>query len=190
MSSFIRGIVPVNQYGSYLLPILTGIDQSKTTGGNVDNRAMLNWEENWNTQEMKTMLSSGSKYCPLPFPKSLRLRTCGKGYMKKKRMKKLNRRMRRLRCDMEEISEEQKKIKEGQRQVREKFEAIELECEHLRKETNLIIQQSMSTQIRLALMFQILKARENQEFDKAAQLTCALREVIARENQQRNASKN
>ncbi|OMO63622.1 hypothetical protein COLO4_32286 [Corchorus olitorius] len=86
--------------------------------------------------------------------------------------------MRRLRSDMEEISKEQKKIKEGQRQVREKFEAIEFECDELRKETNLIMQQSVSTQFRLAFMFQILKARENQEFDKAAQLTCALRKLI------------
>ncbi|XVE74325.1 hypothetical protein DITRI_Ditri12bG0007700 [Diplodiscus trichospermus] len=94
--------------------------------------------------------------------------------------------MKRLRSDIDEISEEQRKIKEGQKQVREKFEAIELECEQLRKETNLIIKQSLNTQIRLGFMFQILKARENQEFNKAALLTCALREVIARENQQKN----
>ncbi|OMO84853.1 hypothetical protein CCACVL1_10609 [Corchorus capsularis] len=94
---------------------------------------------------------------------------------KRKRLKTLDTSMRRLRSDMEEISKEQKKIKEGQRQVREKFEAIEFECDELRKETNLIMQQSVSTQFRLAFMFQILKARENQEFDKAAQLTCALR---------------
>ncbi|XVE53441.1 hypothetical protein DITRI_Ditri03aG0003300 [Diplodiscus trichospermus] len=90
-----------------------------------------------------------------------------------------------LKAEMEEISEEQKEIKEGQRQVREKFEAIETECEQLRKETMLIIQQSASTQIRLALMFQILKARENHEFSKASQLTCALRELVARESEQR-----
>ncbi|XWS27575.1 hypothetical protein CRYUN_Cryun26dG0128100 [Craigia yunnanensis] len=84
---------------------------------------------------------------------------------------------------MEETSKERKKIKEGQKQVREKIEAIELECEQLRKETNLIMQQSRNTQIRLAFMFQILKAREDQEFDKAAQLTAALREMISKENQ-------
>ena len=83
--------------------------------------------------------------------------------------------MKMLRTEMEEISEEQQKIKEGQRQVREKFEAIEWECDQLRKETNQIMQQSASTQIRLAFMFQILKARENQDFEKAAQLTNALR---------------
>ncbi|XVF77950.1 hypothetical protein PTKIN_Ptkin14bG0088800 [Pterospermum kingtungense] len=85
--------------------------------------------------------------------------------------------MKRLKVEMEEISKEQRKIKEGQKQVREKFEAIELECEQLRKETMLITQQSFSTQLRLALMFQILKARENHDFSKASQLTCALRLV-------------
>ncbi|XVE74315.1 hypothetical protein DITRI_Ditri12bG0007100 [Diplodiscus trichospermus] len=109
----------------------------------------------------------------------------GHDHQKKRRLKNINSRMKRLKVEMEEISEEQKMIKEGQRQVREKFEAIELECEQLRKETVLITQQSVSAQIRLALMFQILKARENQDFSKASQLTCALRELIARENQQR-----
>ncbi|XWS10638.1 hypothetical protein CRYUN_Cryun38cG0013700 [Craigia yunnanensis] len=80
-----------------------------------------------------------------------------------------------LRSEMEEISEEQKPIKEGQRQVRENFEAIEFECDQLRKETNLVMQRRLSTQIRLAIMLQIVKARENQEFDKAAKLTAVLR---------------
>ncbi|PPS15875.1 hypothetical protein GOBAR_AA04710 [Gossypium barbadense] len=89
---------------------------------------------------------------------------------------------------MKEITAEQREIKEGQRQVREKFEAIELQCEELRKETMLITQQSAKTQIRLALMFQILKARQNQELDKAAIITHAL-EVVAREEQELGASK-
>ncbi|TYJ45340.1 hypothetical protein E1A91_A02G047900v1, partial [Gossypium mustelinum] len=40
-------------------------------------------------------------------------------------------------------------------QVGEKFEAVELGCDLLRKETNIILQQSMSTQLRLAFMFQM-----------------------------------
>ncbi|XVF77941.1 hypothetical protein PTKIN_Ptkin14bG0088400 [Pterospermum kingtungense] len=109
-----------------------------------------------------------------------------KNHPKKKRKEKSKcvvNRLKILRTEMEEISEEQKQIKEGQRQVREKFETIESECDQLRKETNLIIQQSLNTQMRLAFMFQILKARENQEFETAARLTAALRELIARENQ-------
>ncbi|KAK8651671.1 hypothetical protein V6N13_141259 [Hibiscus sabdariffa] len=113
------------------------------------------------------------------FPISLRNRH------RRGRSKNLRQSMKRLRSEMEEISKEQGKIKEGQRQVRKKFEAVEMECEELRKETNIIMQQSMSTQIRLAFMFQILKARENQDFNQAAQLTSALRELIARENQQK-----
>ncbi|XVE74314.1 hypothetical protein DITRI_Ditri12bG0007000 [Diplodiscus trichospermus] len=112
-------------------------------------------------------------------------RKAQRGHQKKTRLENLNSHMKRLRVEMEEISEEQKKIKDGQRQIREKFEAIELECEQLRKETILVTKQSVSTQIRLALMFQILKARENHDFSKASQLTCALRELIPRENQQK-----
>ncbi|KAK8313342.1 hypothetical protein V6Z12_D01G103200, partial [Gossypium hirsutum] len=93
----------------------------------------------------------------------------------KRRLRTVNSRMKRLRVEMKEITAEQREIKEGQRQVREKFEAIELQCEELRKETMLMTQQSAKTQIRLALMFQILKARQNQELDKAAILTHALR---------------
>ncbi|OMP11466.1 hypothetical protein CCACVL1_00509 [Corchorus capsularis] len=82
-----------------------------------------------------------------------------------------------LKTEMEEISEEQKNIREGQRQVKEKFEAIESECEALKRETRLIIQQSARTQVKLALMFRILKAREAGEFDSAAHLTELLRYV-------------
>ena len=46
---------------------------------------------------------------------------------------------------MEEISNDQKSIKEGQSQVREKLKAIEMECEVLREETKLMIQQSALT---------------------------------------------
>ena len=77
----------------------------------------------------------------------------------------------------EEISNDQKSIKEGQSQVREKLKAIEKECEVLREETKLMIQQSALTQLRLALMLNILKAREEGDFAKAAQITQLLRLV-------------
>ena len=67
--------------------------------------------------------------------------------------------MRQLRLEMEKISEEQKEIKEGQRHVKEKFEAMELECEQLRNETNLIIQRSANTFEIWLLGFLILKVR-------------------------------
>ncbi|KAE8731471.1 putative Phosphatidylinositol glycan [Hibiscus syriacus] len=126
---------------------------------------------------------------PLPFPKPKLLRTTAwKCCEKRQRLKRLNRRLERIKSDIEERSEEQEEIKEKQTELREKFEAIDLECAQLQNETRLIIQQSARTQIRLALMFQILKARENQELDKAALLTNALRELIAREEQEMNGS--
>ncbi|KAK8369317.1 hypothetical protein V6Z12_A01G104300 [Gossypium hirsutum] len=117
-------------------------------------------------------------YHTLPFPKPELLWRCYQ--QKRKKQERLSSRMKRIRSDMKEISEEQKEIKERQRKERENFEAIELECEELRNQIILIAQQTASTQIRLALMLQILKARENLEFDKAVMLTNALREVIAR----------
>ncbi|XVF78006.1 hypothetical protein PTKIN_Ptkin14bG0093400 [Pterospermum kingtungense] len=85
-----------------------------------------------------------------------------------------------LKMEMVDISQEQNIIKESQRQVRQKLEAIEEECEQLRDETNLIIQQTTQTQLRLVLMFEILKAREQSDLTKAAKLTQLLRELIAR----------
>ncbi|XVE74275.1 hypothetical protein DITRI_Ditri12bG0004000 [Diplodiscus trichospermus] len=92
----------------------------------------------------------------------------------------MRRRFKSLKAEMEEMSKEQEGIKEGQRQVREKLESIEEECGQLRKQTKEIIQQSAITQIRLALMFSILKARQEGNFIKASQLTQLLREIIAR----------
>ncbi|EOY13917.1 Uncharacterized protein TCM_032675 [Theobroma cacao] len=123
---------------------------------------------------------------PLAFPK------VSHGSLQRKhqrrRTEKLNARMRQLRAEMEKISEEQREIKEGQMQVKQKFEAIEQECDQLRNETNLIIQQSANTQLRLALMFRILKAREDQDFNRAAQLTQALRELVTMQNQKMEGS--
>ncbi|EOY20397.1 Uncharacterized protein TCM_046287 [Theobroma cacao] len=96
--------------------------------------------------------------------------------------KYMRRRFKKLKEQMKEISKEQQSIREGQRQVAVKFKAIEEECEQLRKETHQIIRQSANTQIRLSLMFNILMAREQGDFSKAANLTQLLREIIARDN--------
>ncbi|XVE90122.1 hypothetical protein DITRI_Ditri20bG0052400 [Diplodiscus trichospermus] len=97
-------------------------------------------------------------------------------------------RFKRLKSEMEEISEEQKDIREGQRQVKEKFEAIESECEELKRETKLIIQQSARTQIKLTLMFRILKAREAGDFDTAANLTEMLRAIVGRDEEEKTTN--
>ncbi|XWS10404.1 hypothetical protein CRYUN_Cryun39dG0074600 [Craigia yunnanensis] len=83
---------------------------------------------------------------------------------------------------MKKISKDQQSIKERQRLVRGKLKATEEECEQLRKETNQIIRQSANTQILLGLMFSILKAREQGDLAKAAQLTRLLREIAGRDN--------
>ncbi|XVE48474.1 hypothetical protein DITRI_Ditri01bG0004900 [Diplodiscus trichospermus] len=105
----------------------------------------------------------------------------------RKGMKNMQESFKRLKSEMEEISEEQKNIREGQRQVKQKFEAIESECEELKRETRLIIQQSARTQVKLALMFRILKARETGDSSTAAYLTEMLREIVAREKEEREA---
>ncbi|XP_039003600.1 uncharacterized protein LOC120130438 [Hibiscus syriacus] len=84
-----------------------------------------------------------------------------------------------LKVEMEDIRKEQKSIKEAQSQLREKLTATRTECEVLREETKLMIQRSASTQLRLSLMFNIIKAREDADFDKAAHFTLLLRETIA-----------
>ena len=83
--------------------------------------------------------------------------------------------MRRLKVETNEIRKEQENVKRGQREVKKKFEAIQFECEQLRKETDLITKQSVNTQLRLGLMFQILRARETNDFNKATILTQLLR---------------
>ncbi|XVE90124.1 hypothetical protein DITRI_Ditri20bG0052600 [Diplodiscus trichospermus] len=97
-------------------------------------------------------------------------------------MKKvMQERFKRLKTEMEEINNEQKNVREGQRQVCEKIETIESECEQLKKETKIMIQQSARTQVKLALMFRILKAREDGDSATAANLTQLLRQIVEME---------
>ncbi|XP_038689289.1 uncharacterized protein LOC119988356 isoform X2 [Tripterygium wilfordii] len=95
---------------------------------------------------------------------------------------KLKARIKRLRAEMVEIGEEQKRIKEGQKEVRIKYQKLKAEKEQLKMETNLISQQSLGIQQRLILLFKIVKAKVNNDFAKAAQLTQSLRELIANQN--------
>ncbi|KAK8638471.1 hypothetical protein V6N13_136893 [Hibiscus sabdariffa] len=88
--------------------------------------------------------------------------------------------MKKLRVKKDEINKEQNNIKEVQGQLRQKLEAIDVECEQLQQETIMVTRHSVNTHFRLALMFQILKARKNHDFSQASQLTSALRKLIAR----------
>ncbi|XVE80850.1 hypothetical protein DITRI_Ditri15bG0013900 [Diplodiscus trichospermus] len=107
---------------------------------------------------------------------------------KKVGMKNMQEKFVTLAAEMEEISEEQRDIREGQRQVRGKLLAIESECEELKRETRIIIQQTARTQIKLALMFGILKASQQSDFATVANLTHLLRELVERENKEMRAS--
>jgi DNA-directed RNA polymerase sigma subunit (sigma70/sigma32) len=83
---------------------------------------------------------------------------------------------------MVEISEGQKRIREGQREVREKFQEISEEAAKLKEETHLISKQSAANELRLNLMFQIIKARAENDYAKDALLTQNLRFVILQIN--------
>ncbi|KAK8647738.1 hypothetical protein V6N13_121465 [Hibiscus sabdariffa] len=87
----------------------------------------------------------------------------------------MRKRFKKLRVDMKDMSKEQHNVKQMQSQVEARLRAVQEECDRLRDETDQIIRQSADTQARLALMFDILKARERGDFDKAAQLTRSLR---------------
>ena len=94
--------------------------------------------------------------------------------MKQKREnndRKLSRGVKRIRADMVEISE-------GQKEIRKRFQEISEEAAKLREETNVISKQSSENQLRLDLMFQIVKARAENDHAKDALLTQTLRSVI------------
>ncbi|XP_038998033.1 uncharacterized protein LOC120123139 [Hibiscus syriacus] len=101
----------------------------------------------------------------------------------KSREKRMQKRVKRLKTEMEARSEEHKDIRQVQNQVKEKIQGIESECEELKRETRFIIQQSARTQVKIALMFRILKARENGDQDSATKLTQMLREIVGREEE-------
>ncbi|CAK7335919.1 unnamed protein product [Dovyalis caffra] len=68
-----------------------------------------------------------------------------------------------LKVEMAEISEQQESIKQGQKEMRERFEAIDSECNQLKKETEQISHASENVQLRLDIMLNILKAQQEIE---------------------------
>ncbi|XP_039072061.1 uncharacterized protein LOC120219312 [Hibiscus syriacus] len=87
-----------------------------------------------------------------------------------------------LKVDKKEIIKEQQSVKQVQRQVAANLRATQEECDKLRNETDQIIRQTAHTRARLALMFNILKAREQGDLAQAAQLTQSLRETLSGDN--------
>ncbi|XP_021283216.1 uncharacterized protein LOC110415810 [Herrania umbratica] len=108
-----------------------------------------------------------------------------RNHLRRRARENLGRRMKMLKAEMRKISKEQESIRREQREVKEKFDMVEFECEQLRRQTEFITQQSLNTQRRLCLMFQILKARETNDFTKAAGLTQILRELIAKRSKEK-----
>ncbi|KAI5595432.1 hypothetical protein POPTR_003G152300v4 [Populus trichocarpa] len=96
--------------------------------------------------------------------------------------RKLSRSVKRIRADMVEISEGQKRIREGQKEIRKRFQEISEEAAKLREETNVISKQSSENQLRLDLMFQIVKARAENDYAKDALLTQTLRDLMGKRN--------
>ncbi|KAG5222825.1 golgin subfamily member protein [Salix suchowensis] len=92
-------------------------------------------------------------------------------------------RIERLKTDMVEISKGQERIKEGQREIRQKFEEIESEGRKLKEETMNIVKQSECNQIRINLMFSTLKARQENNFAHADNLTRLLRAEMEKQGQ-------
>ncbi|XP_034914917.1 uncharacterized protein [Populus alba] len=101
---------------------------------------------------------------------------------RKKSEKQIRRSIKKIRADMVEISEGQKRIREGQKEVREQFQEINKEAAKLKEETDLITKQSAANQLRIDLMFQILRARAENDSAKDAFLTQALRELMAKQD--------
>ncbi|KAE8679210.1 Detected protein of unknown function [Hibiscus syriacus] len=86
----------------------------------------------------------------------------------KPKMKSLKTRVQRIKADMGKIREDQKCIREEQRDIGEKFGDVRRQCHDLRLETQMIVKQSTFNRIRLSIMFNILRARQDGDFDKAA----------------------
>ncbi|GMJ02848.1 hypothetical protein HRI_003954000 [Hibiscus trionum] len=91
--------------------------------------------------------------------------------------KSMRRRLMRLKKEKEEMRKEKESIEEGQRRVRERMGDVEEEWEQITEETNEIFRQTATTRIRLALMLDILKARQGGDVVEASHLTRLLRLV-------------
>ncbi|KAL9386810.1 hypothetical protein Peur_019934 [Populus x canadensis] len=92
--------------------------------------------------------------------------------------RRVDRKINRLKAEMAGIRKQQQCIRQGQRETRERFEEIESECDQLKKETELVSQASDNIQLRLDIMLKILKARQENDFATAADLTCSLRKSL------------
>ncbi|GLT52399.1 hypothetical protein SLA2020_257460 [Shorea laevis] len=122
------------------------------------------------------ILLKDRSHCEFPTRRIISIR-------RRRSVQRIKSKIRELKAEMQEIGEEQRSIRTEQKKAREKFEEVESKCQQLRRESSLIMQQSDKTRVRLVLMLHILKAREDNDLARATQLTRALRELIANQNQ-------
>ncbi|XP_021281057.1 uncharacterized protein LOC110414285 [Herrania umbratica] len=89
--------------------------------------------------------------------------------------------IKRVKAEMEKIREDQQRLREEQSKIRGRSGEIESQLDLLKMETEMIMKQTASTQIKLLVMFKILKARAGGYSAEAARLTHFLREYVAKE---------
>ncbi|MBA0783427.1 hypothetical protein Gotri_001142, partial [Gossypium trilobum] len=81
---------------------------------------------------------------------------------------------------MGQIKEDQRCIRDEQRKIRGRLEDVRRQCDEVRLESEAIVKQSAFNRIRLVVMFQIIKAREDGDFDKVALLCRSLNSMSDR----------
>ncbi|GAV69240.1 hypothetical protein CFOL_v3_12741 [Cephalotus follicularis] len=101
---------------------------------------------------------------------------------KRTRIRKVKESIERLKTEMGEIRKVQNCIRNRQLETKGNIQEIESECSKLRNESKFIHEMSKDTQLRLNLMFKILRAREDNDLAKANDFTRSLRELIAKQN--------
>ncbi|KAK8542535.1 hypothetical protein V6N13_136892 [Hibiscus sabdariffa] len=95
----------------------------------------------------------------------------------KPKTKSLKRRVHGIKAEMGRIREDQRRIREEQRSIGERFGDVKRQCDELRLETETILKQSALNRIRLGIMFSILRARQDGDFDQAAAFTAFLSSI-------------
>ncbi|GKV24603.1 hypothetical protein SLEP1_g34191 [Rubroshorea leprosula] len=90
--------------------------------------------------------------------------------------------MRKLKEEMEVVAREQKSVKKGQEEIRERLKTVGAECDQLRKETEIILQQRAATLLRLNPIIEVLKAKKDNNVSKVTSLILSLRDLMTKQS--------
>lgn len=88
----------------------------------------------------------------------------------KPKLRSLKARIQRIKKDMGKIRKGQTSIREDQMKIGERLRDIKRKCDELRLETQVIVKQSALNRIEVSIMFNMLRARQDGHFYKAAAL--------------------